>query len=84
MTNVREIVEALLMNQLGVDKEQIVDTATLGDDLGADSLDAVEMVIAVEEEFEIEVEDEAAEKITTVGELISAISARVRIEAAND
>lgn len=64
---VEERVKAIIAEQLGVKKEEIKLESSFIDDLGADSLDTVEVVMALEEEFSIEIPDEDAEKITTVG-----------------
>lgn len=69
-------VKELVAQQLGVNEEQVTDTASFKDDLGADSLDTVELVMAFEEEFNIEIPDEDAEKITTVGQAIEYIGAK--------
>ena len=61
-----ERVKKIIVDQLGVNSEQVVPEASFIDDLGADSLDTVELVMALEEEFDIEIPDEDAEKITTV------------------
>ena len=66
MSTVEQQVKAIVAEQLGVKAEQVVNDASFVDDLGADSLDTVELVMALEEEFEIEIPDEDAEKITTV------------------
>jgi acyl carrier protein len=66
MSNVEQQVKAIVAEQLGVKAEQVTNAASFVDDLGADSLDTVELVMALEEEFEIEIPDEDAEKITTV------------------
>jgi len=68
-----ERVKKIVVEQLGVKDEEVTPEASFVDDLGADSLDTVELVMALEEEFEIEIPDEAAEKITTVQEAISYI-----------
>ncbi|MCF6202692.1 MAG: acyl carrier protein [Methylococcaceae bacterium] len=65
MSNIEEQVKKIVAEQLGV-KDDIVNDASFVDDLGADSLDTVELVMALEEEFECEIPDEEAEKITTV------------------
>ena len=67
-------VKKVIMEQLGVKEEQITDNASFVDDLGADSLDTVELVMALEEEFKTEIPDEEAEKITTVQQAISYIN----------
>lgn len=61
-----EKVSSIVVDQLGVEKEKVVPEANFQNDLGADSLDTVELVMALEEEFEIEIPDEAAEEIATV------------------
>lgn len=66
--NIEEKVKDIISEQLGVKKEEIKPESSFIDDLGADSLDTVEVVMALEEEFGIEIPDEDAEKITTVGE----------------
>ena len=71
---VAEKVKSIIVEQLGVDEEEVTPDASFVDDLGADSLDTVELVMAFEEEFDIEIPDEHAEKITTVGEAIQYIS----------
>ncbi|CAK0771994.1 acyl carrier protein [Gammaproteobacteria bacterium] len=73
MSNVEERVKKIVVEQLGVKDEEVTPEASFVDDLGADSLDTVELVMALEEEFEIEIPDEAAEKITTVQEAINYI-----------
>ena len=69
MSNVEERVKKIVAEQLGV-KEDIANDASFVDDLGADSLDTVELVMALEEEFECEIPDDDAEKITTVQQAI--------------
>ena len=66
MSSVEERVAKIVVEQLGVDKDQVKPEASFVDDLGADSLDTVELVMALEEEFETEIPDEEAERITTV------------------
>lgn len=75
MSNVDDRVRKLICEQLGVKEEEVKDEASFVDDLGADSLDTVELVMALEEEFEIEIPDEEAENITTVKEAIDYIVA---------
>ena len=76
-----ERIFAIVGEQLGVEKETLVPEANLLDDLGADSLDVVELVMAIEEEFGIEVPDADAENIRTLGDITSYIEARVETAA---
>ena len=71
--SISDKVKEIVVDQLGVEAEKVVESASFADDLGADSLDTVELVMAFEEEFNIEIPDEAAEKITTVGEAVKHI-----------
>lgn len=66
MSNIEERVKKIIIEQLGVKEEDVKPEASFVDDLGADSLDTVELVMALEEEFDTEIPDEEAEKITTV------------------
>ena len=66
-------VKKIVADHLGVEEEKVVDEASFIDDLGADSLDTVELVMAFEEEFEIEIPDEEAEKIATVEDAVNYI-----------
>ena len=66
-------VKQIIADQLGVKKEEVTDSAKFVDDLGADSLDTVELVMALEEEFGVEIPDEDAEKLTTVGDALKYI-----------
>jgi acyl carrier protein len=75
MSTFEERVKAIIAEQLGVKKEEVVNNASFVDDLGADSLDTVELVMALEEEFDTEIPDEEAEKITTVQAAIDFIQA---------
>ena len=70
---VADKVKSIIVEQLGVDEEEVTADASFVDDLGADSLDTVELVMAFEEEFGIEIPDEAAEKIVTVNDAIKFI-----------
>ena len=72
--SVEENVKRIIVEQLGVDAEQVTEGAKFVDDLGADSLDTVELVMALEEEFSIEIPDEDAEKIASVGDAINYIN----------
>lgn len=74
MSEVLEKVKKIIIDHLGVEEEKVVPAASFIDDLGADSLDQVELVMAFEEEFGIEIPDEAAEKITTVGKAVDYIT----------
>lgn len=70
MSSIEDRVKKIVIEQLGVKEEDVTTDASFVDDLGADSLDTVELVMALEEEFETEIPDEEAEKITTVQEAI--------------
>lgn len=77
MSNSNEIferVQKIIINHLGAEEAKVTEAASFIDDLGADSLDQVELVMAFEEEFGIEIPDEAAEKITTVGSAVKYIT----------
>jgi len=75
--NIEETVKRIVAEQLGVDLEKVVPEASFIDDLGADSLDTVELVMALEEEFDQEIPDEDAEKIRTVQDAINYIQGRL-------
>ncbi len=75
MSNVAERVKNIVIEHLGVEEDKVTDTASFIDDLGADSLDTVELVMAFEEEFGCEIPDDAAEKILTVKDAIDFIEA---------
>jgi acyl carrier protein len=75
MSSVEEQVRGIIAEQLGLKADEIKNDASFVDDLGADSLDTVELVMALEEEFETEIPDEEAEKITTVQQAIDYILA---------
>ena len=74
MSNIEKRVKNIIIEQLGVKEEDVTPNASFVDDLGADSLDTVELVMALEEEFETEIPDEDAEKITTVQQVITYIN----------
>jgi acyl carrier protein len=76
MSSIEEQVKSIVAEQLGVKEDEVTNSASFVDDLGADSLDTVELVMALEEEFETEIPDEEAEKITTVQLAIDFIKAR--------
>jgi len=71
MSELEEKVKGIIVEQLGVDMAQVTEDAKFVDDLSADSLDTVELVMALEEEFSIEIPDEDAEKITSVGDAVN-------------
>ena len=77
MSTVEERVQKIVVEQLGVKDEDVNSAASFVDDLGADSLDTVELVMALEEEFKTEIPDEDAENITTVQEAVDYINAHV-------
>jgi acyl carrier protein len=77
MSTVEERVKKIVVEQLGVKEEEVSNESSFVDDLGADSLDTVELVMALEEEFECEIPDEEAEKITTVQQAIDYINSRL-------
>ena len=77
MSNVEERVKKIVVEQLGVKEEEVSNESSFVDDLGADSLDTVELVMALEEEFECEIPDEDAEKITTVQQAIDYINEHI-------
>ncbi len=73
MASTFERVKAIVVDQLGVEEEEVTENASFVDDLGADSLDVVELVMALEEEFGIQIPEEDAEKIQTVGQAVQYI-----------
>jgi len=77
MSTVEERVKKIVIEQLGVKEEEVSNESSFVDDLGADSLDTVELVMALEEEFETEIPDEDAEKITTVQQATDYINAHL-------
>jgi acyl carrier protein len=74
MSSTRDKVKECIVEQLGVNEEEVTDEASFIDDLGADSLDIVELVMAFEEKFGIDIPDEDAEKIRTVGDAVKYIT----------
>ena len=76
MSNIEEQVKSIVAEQLGVKEEEVTNEASFVDDLGADSLDTVELVMAIEEEFDTEIPDEEAEKITTVQQAIDFVNTK--------
>jgi acyl carrier protein len=75
MSDIQERVKKIIIEQLGVKEEEVKNESSFVDDLGADSLDTVELVMALEEEFDTEIPDEEAEKITTVQTAIDYVTA---------
>ena len=75
MSSIEERVKKIVIEQLGVKEDEVTNPASFVDDLGADSLDTVELVMALEEEFETEIPDEEAENITTVQQAIDYVTA---------
>jgi acyl carrier protein len=73
MSDIAERVKKIVVEHLGVEESKVVESASFIDDLGADSLDTVELVMAFEEEFSVEIPDDAAEKIQTVGDAVNFI-----------
>ena len=78
MATVEERVKQIIVEQLGVDEAEVTPNASFVDDLGADSLDTVELVMAFEEAFDIEIPDEQAEKIRTVKDAVDYINAHAK------
>jgi acyl carrier protein len=77
MTSIEKRVKEIIVEQLGVNESEVTPEAKFVDDLGADSLDLVELVMALEEEYNMEISDEDAEKILTVGDAIEYIQSHV-------
>lgn len=78
MSNIEQRVKKIVSEQLGVKEEEIQNSSSFVDDLGADSLDTVELVMALEEEFECEIPDEEAEKITNVQQAIDYVNGHLK------
>ena len=78
MSEIESKVKAIIVDKLGVDEAEVVATARFTNDLGADSLDTVELIMEFEKEFGINIPDDQAEKITTVGDAISYIEANAK------
>jgi acyl carrier protein len=78
MADVEAKVKEIIMNKLGVEASQITPAASFTNDLGADSLDTVELVMEFEKAFSLQIPDEDAEKISTVGDAVSYISAKAK------
>ena len=75
---IRDRVKAIIVDKLGVDETEVTPEATFTNDLGADSLDTVELIMELEKEFNITIPDDQAEKITTVGDAISYVEANAK------
>lgn len=73
-----EKVKAIIVNELGVDEAKVTLDAKLSEDLGADSLDAVELIMAIEDEFGIEINDEAAQQISKVSDIVAYLEKEVK------
>ncbi|MEW6265521.1 MAG: acyl carrier protein [Thermodesulfobacteriota bacterium] len=78
MASIEERVTKIVAEQLGVEEADVTPGASFVDDLGADSLDLVELIMAMEEEFDLKIEDEEAEKIKTVQQVIDFINSKVK------
>lgn len=78
MSEVAEKVKAIIVDKLGVDESEVTNEASFTNDLGADSLDTVELIMEFEKEFDLAIPDDEAEKISTVGEAVSHIEAAVK------
>ncbi len=78
MASVEERVKKIIVEQLGVKEDEVKDNASFVDDLGADSLDTVELVMALEEEFGVEIQDDEAEKIATVQQAVDYINEHMK------
>ena len=77
MSDVAERVKKIVVEHLGVDEAKVTDNASFIDDLGADSLDTVELVMAFEKEFDLDIPDEEAEKLRTVGDALNYLHSRM-------
>ncbi|MDN5292742.1 MAG: acyl carrier protein [Eubacteriales bacterium] len=77
MATVFDRVKKIIVEQLGVEEDEVTPEASFIDDLGADSLDVMELVMALEEEFDMQISDEDAEKIRTVGDVVNYIQERL-------
>ena len=77
MANVKEKVVSIIVDKLGVNPEDVVETASFTNDLGADSLDTVELIMEFEKEFNVTIPDEQAEKISTVGDALKFIEENI-------
>ena len=80
LEEVQAKLKEIVMDRLNAEEEQIKPEASFVEDLGADSLDIVELIMGIEEEFDIEIPDEDSEKLTTVGEAMSYVKAKLGVE----
>ncbi len=80
MEEVQQKLKAIVMDRLNAEEDQIKPEASFVEDLGADSLDIVELIMGIEEEFDIEIPDEDAEKLTTVGEAMAYVKTKLGVE----
>lgn len=78
MSEIQEKVKAIIVEKLGVDEAEVVETASFTQDLGADSLDTVELIMEFEKAFNVTIPDDAAEKISTVGDALAFIEEQVK------
>jgi acyl carrier protein len=76
MSDIQDRIKKIIIDRLGVDESEVTLEASFKDDLGADSLDVVELVMELEDEFDMEISDEDAEKITSVGEVVNYIQSK--------
>ncbi|HIR17921.1 MAG TPA: acyl carrier protein [Candidatus Caccocola faecigallinarum] len=80
MEEVQQKLKEIVMDRLNAEEDQIKPEASFVEDLGADSLDIVELIMGIEEEFDIEIPDEDAEKLTTVGEAMAYVKTKLGVE----
>lgn len=80
MEEVQKKLKEIVMDRLNAEEDQIKPEASFVEDLGADSLDIVELIMGIEEEFDIEIPDEDAEKLTTVGEALEYVKKKLNVE----
>ena len=78
MSDIESKVKAIIVDKLGVDEAEVKNEASFANDLGADSLDTVELIMELEKEFQIQIPDDQAEKISTVGDAVAYIEANVK------
>ncbi len=78
MSDIESKVKAIIVDKLGVDEAEVKNEASFANDLGADSLDTVELIMEFEKEFQIQIPDDQAEKISTIGDAVAYIEANVK------